>query len=1053
MLFSRMDKAGFAVFHKIAATQGKPFKIYERKGFSQDVKAKEKEKVKEKAKEKAKDNKRKNQEADRWKDTDNEKARGRGSGSGNGSGNGNDGERARSFAPDASDRKREGRASTEREPKASDRERDRFDSEDAASPRRRVQRREPAYEEPDAPRVPASSRLIHQFLPFIFWVLAILIGACLIVVELCHSDMGIGGRFISHFLCGTFGYGAFFIPVAVAYIGTRWHKIVDDARAGLKFLLMLISLVLLSTLIQTIALWSSGGADFRIDKLWNHGQAVGGGVIGGLLRSLLYLMFNNIGTLILVVASLAISLMFLFSLTPKNIWTFFQYRKKLRHERREERAEREAAELARREKLEKEERAALLRRRAREPGEDGSASLSESADLADDSAEDASEDLNKGRYRIRKKEEEAPEKRTPAEDPILSIPKKILEQEDSSDAAPVPTPEPPRPAMAVEEGERDDDGVRLREIFSQNSGHGKTSDGVITIDLPADNAPFKREPIPPAPQAPSPAKTTEEKAPVRAPKNTTVISMKVDTEQLTELENLRSDGADETEPEKPMDYQFPPISLLKEDKNIGDADATAEMKENAAILRDTLASFNIGVRDEIQCSHGPTITRYELRPKEGIRVRSIANLVDDIALSLATSGVRIEAPIPNKPFVGIEVPNHVRLTVYLRTLIENDKFRNDSGKLTACLGADVGGNPVFFDISKMPHLLIAGATGMGKSVCINCIIISLLYKARPDEVKLILIDPKKVEFTIYKDIPHLYAPIVSDPKKAAGALASAVAEMERRFELIEEVGVRDINSYNAAIANDPTKEFLPKMVIVIDELADLMMTAPGEVEASICRLAQKARAAGIHLIVGTQRPSVDVITGLIKANVPSRIACTVSSQVDSRTIIDIAGAERLIGRGDMLFAPVGISKPMRVQGAFVSDGEVEAVVEFIKEHNASAEYNKDFISTMESEAAKCGNKKGGGDSEGGDSSGDADPKFREAVKLAIDAGKISTSLMQRMLGVGYGRAAKILDRMEDLGYISPPDGNKPRRVIITMQEYMEKVVNDEFGPDSDSSED
>lgn len=328
---------------------------------------------------------------------------------------------------------------------------------------------------------------------------------------------------------------------------------------------------------------------------------------------------------------------------------------------------------------------------------------------------------------------------------------------------------------------------------------------------------------------------------------------------------------------------------------------------------------------------------------------------------------------------------------------------------------------------------------MGKSVCINSIIVSILYKAKPSEVKLILVDPKKVEFNIYKDIPHLYAPIVSDPKKAAGALASAVAEMERRFELIEEVGVRDIATYNAVTENDPTKEFMPQMVIIIDELADLMMTAPDEVEASICRLAQKARAAGIHIIIGTQRPSVDVITGLIKANIPSRIACTVASQIDSRTILDMAGAEKLIGRGDMLFAPVGASKPMRVQGAFVSEAEVERIVSFIKENNTKAKYNSDFISRIEEEAAKCGAKKGatgGGMDMGDDSVDGGDSKFADAVAVAISEGKISTSLLQRRLGVGYGRAAKLIDTMEEMGYVSKPDGNKPRKVLITMDQYL-----------------
>jgi len=321
----------------------------------------------------------------------------------------------------------------------------------------------------------------------------------------------------------------------------------------------------------------------------------------------------------------------------------------------------------------------------------------------------------------------------------------------------------------------------------------------------------------------------------------------------------------------------------------------------------------------------------------------------------------------------------------------------------------------------------------------------LLYKARPDEVKLILIDPKKVEFNSYKDIPHLYCPIVSDPAKAAGALASAVNEMERRFALIEEVGVRNIFNYNEVTKDDPTKEFMPQMVIIIDELADLMMTAKDAVESSICRLAQKARAAGIHIIIGTQRPSVDVITGLIKANIPSRIACTVTSQVDSRTIIDIGGAERLIGKGDMLFAPVGSSKPMRVQGAFVSEFEVEKIVEFIKQNNCGAKYNEEFIKLIDEEAAKCtAGKKGSAPVGGGEVEGGLDPKFKEAVELAIDSGKVATSLLQRRLEIGYGRAAKIIDQMEQMGYVSAPDGNKPRKVLISKEDFMQLAINDEI---------
>ncbi len=534
------------------------------------------------------------------------------------------------------------------------------------------------------------------------------------------------------------------------------------------------------------------------------------------------------------------------------------------------------------------------------------------------------------------------------------------------------------------------------------------------------------------------------KAGIPSERSFDAAALEVETSALTDIDE------DVLKPDPYANYVFPPTSLLAAPtQNQGITDE--EINKNIDRLMATLTSFKIRVSD-ISCSCGPTITRFEVKPEAGVRVRSIAGLVDDIALGLAKTGVRIEAPIPGKSAVGIEVPNDRAQTVQLRSLIENKAFTDMKSKISACLGADVSGKPIAFDIHKMPHLLIAGATGMGKSVCINSIIVSLLYKAKPDEVKLILIDPKKVEFGIYKDIPHLYVPIVSNPKKAAGALASAVAEMERRFAIMEEVGVRDIAKYNEITKGDPDMEFMPQIVIIIDELADLMMTAPDEVETSICRITQKARAAGIHLIIGTQRPSVDVITGLIKANIPSRIAFTVASQVDSRTIIDIAGAEKLIGRGDMLYAPVGAAKPMRVQGSYVSESEVESVCEFIKKHNGKAIYNEQFTKQIDQEAEKCGmSKKGSGgaslgvSSDDSDFSGDGeDPKLREAIEIVVTDQKASTSLLQRKLSIGYGRAAKIIDRMQELNIVSPPDGNKPRRILITKEQFMEMYLNDDI---------
>lgn len=517
------------------------------------------------------------------------------------------------------------------------------------------------------------------------------------------------------------------------------------------------------------------------------------------------------------------------------------------------------------------------------------------------------------------------------------------------------------------------------------------------------------------------------------------------TENISETEQEAMNIAIDESQKAPMPvYDYPPIDLLTQGKHASVAGAEAELRESSACLLDTLDSFNIEAQI-IGIVRGPSVTRFELTIPRGIKISRITALSDDIALSLGAANVRI-APIPDKVAVGIEVPNKTVNTVFIRECIGSPAFANAKSRLSFAVGKDITGKPVIGDIAKMPHMLIAGTTGSGKSVCINCIILSILYKATPEEVKLILVDPKKVEFSMYRDIPHLYCPIVTDPKKAAGALYSAVAEMERRFELIEEVGVRNLAGYNEVTAGDNEHPPLPQMIIIIDELADLMMTAPADVESAICRLAQKGRAAGIHLILGTQRPSVDVITGLIKANIPSRIAFTVKSQVDSRTIIDVAGAEKLIGRGDMLYAPVGATKPLRVQGAFVSDGEVESVIEYVKEHNEKPVYDESFMQTIDAEAARCGSgKKRGGedlslDDIGGAGDGE-DPKFWEAVEVAVDANKVSTSLLQRRLELGYGRAAKIIDRMQEMGFVSPADGNKPRKVLLAPQDLAEIKMN------------
>lgn len=498
--------------------------------------------------------------------------------------------------------------------------------------------------------------------------------------------------------------------------------------------------------------------------------------------------------------------------------------------------------------------------------------------------------------------------------------------------------------------------------------------------------------------------------------------------QVEEIEEEAAEDIDldHSTLEEDENYEFPPVSLLNESKKSGKDYTNRELKEIAIKLQKTLESFGVDAK-VTNVTRGPTVTRYELQPSVGVKVSKILRLSDDLALNLAAKSIRIEAPIPGKSAVGIEVPNKNTDTVSLREIIESDEFIDAKSKLSFSLGKGIDGNACVGDIAKMPHMLIAGSTGSGKSVCINSIIMSILYKAKPSEVKLILVDPKVVELSVYNGIPHLLIPVVTDPKKAAGALNWAVQEMENRYQLFANKGVRDIRGYNELLQNDGEEGVLPQIVIVIDELADLMMVASNEVEDSICRIAQKARAAGMHLIIATQRPSVDVITGIIKANIPSRIAFTVSSQIDSRTILDMGGAEKLLGRGDMLYYPVGEAKPIRIQGSFVSDSEVEEVIDYIKENN-EVRYNENVLESLE---------KANAPQVSADDEDDCDEFLTEAIELAVNMGQISASMIQRKFKVGYARAGRIVDQMEDRGIISGHQGSKPRQVLISKEEWEE----------------
>ena len=792
------------------------------------------------------------------------------------------------------------------------------------------------------------------------------------------KDIGILGDGIKNALCRLFAGASVAVPVMLVVGAFFWKSDVKNVNVIYKLIYAILILVCTSVLLHFI--FGYGDQRLTASELSDKGfDLIGGGIIGGCVCTFFVSIFGRVFSIVMPAFILIVSVLFFIGLTPKK---FFRLIKE-RYERHAAIAERKTEEDARR--REKEEYMSSIGQY-----DDGTYAPADVDVKTEDTAAAENIDIDKSVFDKAMEEEKNTSVKSIVDDGV------VIEayKGDSTDGA---------------DGAESADGgkIDLHSIFAEN---GKLSG----IDM-KDDGNFDES----GAEIDLKAKTSDE-IPVKT-------------------ENIESEHA-----EKPMNvYRFPPITLLKKPPVKKNVDVSGELEENAKKLVATLNSFNVKTQ-VVNISRGPTLTRYELAPEAGTRVRAIANLVDDISMNLATSGVRIEAPIPGKCAVGIEVPNKTVSTVYVRELIDSPAFKDAPSRLNAALGIDVAGTPVYIDLPKMPHLLIAGATGMGKSVCLNSIIVSILYKAMPSEVKFIFIDPKKVELGMYNGIPHLLVPVVTEPKKAAGALHWAVTEMERRFELIEDVGARDIKGYNSITKDDPEKEHLPHIVIVIDELADLMMTSPDEVEASICRLAQKARAAGMCLIIGTQRPSVDVITGLIKANIPSRIAFTVASQVDSRTIIDIQGAEKLIGRGDMLYAPVGFAKPLRVQGAFVSDDEIEQITQFLKENSGKAEYSDEIAASIEKEAEKCSiSKKGKNMFDNSEDSGDeeADPMLKAAIELAVESGKISTSLIQRRLSLGYGRAAKLIDKMEAMGIVSAPEGQKPRSVLISKEQYMEMRLN------------
>ena len=559
------------------------------------------------------------------------------------------------------------------------------------------------------------------------------------------------------------------------------------------------------------------------------------------------------------------------------------------------------------------------------------------------------------------------------------------------------------------------------EIPSYDGREAEVSKNIVPDDITINRAqPIMEEEAPIPEPVPEKRKTKESKK-------------QVETATANVEQEIKK-----SEEKRAKEYVFPPLSLLKHGKKSG-GDSDAHLRQTAMKLQQTLQNFNVNVTvTNVSC--GPSVTRYELQPEQGVKVSKIVGLADDIKLNLAAADIRIEAPIPGKAAVGIEVPNKENTAVMLRDLLETDEFQNHESKIAFAAGRDIAGKVVVADIMKMPHVLIAGATGSGKSVCINTLIMSILYKADPKDVKLIMIDPKVVELSVYNGIPHLMIPVVTDPKKAAGALNWAVAEMMKRYDLFAQYNVRDLKGYNAkvetveAIEEEGKPEKLPQIVIIVDELADLMMVAPGEVEESICRLAQLARAAAIHLVLATQRPSVNVITGLIKANMPSRIAFSVSSGVDSRTIIDMNGAEKLLGKGDMLFYPAGYQKPARVQGAFVSDKEVQAVVDFLVKNSESVQYNEEITNHVNSASVAAG-----GTVSGNSGADDRDAYFVDAGKFIIEKDKASIGMLQRVFKIGFNRAARIMDQLAEAGVVGEEEGTKPRKVLMSMEQFEQYI--------------
>ncbi len=869
-------------------------------------------------------------------------------------------------------------------------------------------------------------RFGDSILDEIILILIILISV-VVFVSLLTDKMGVIGAIISGFFEGILGFGGILVPIfVVAYCvwmlasKERQYPLVRIGGA----VLFLLTISAAASLVNPVELSADWSFLRRCNELFRTGAVYNGGLFGGLLGGGLYRALDVLGSGMVLFAMLIISVVmatgksFVYALS--DLLSHHKARKRARNQKIKQKAERiRQQEVYEEEQLARKEERRRKKARARE---DFNIELQE--EKSDEAPYVQETVFHKKNHVLEPKKREPIYNYVKDTEESLDIPERDAMKAAASamaasalESAARTQEMPQEVAEDIPEEIEQESAEELTQELASQEEHAEQAEP----DEPSAAEEIEQEDIPIVPlaeEAEQPASVAEKGASHAKPDMQTQPAAQKDAP-------AQEAPAEPQEIEKP--YIFPPIELLGTDPQAGQGNNRAEMVENARKLETTLKSFGVDAK-VIQISKGPTVTRYELSPSQGVKVSKIVNLADDIALNLAASGIRIEAPIPGKAAVGIEVPNRETKSVYLRTVLESDTFQQHPSKLAFALGQDIAGNPVVTDIAKMPHLLIAGATGSGKSVCINTLITSILYKAKPDEVKLLLVDPKVVELSVYNGIPHLLIPVVTDPKKASSALNWAVREMLQRYNDFAAYGVRDMKGFNKLMEEKgDEKGKMCQIVIIIDELADLMMAVPGEVEDAICRLAQMARAAGMHLIIATQRPSVDVITGVIKANIPSRLAFAVSSGIDSRTILDVVGAEKLLGKGDMLFYPQGQSKPARLQGAFVTDQEVEAIVDFLKQ-SGKPYYTQETIDQI-----TTGGKSGGADAE------EADEFYEQAVELVLQKEKASVSMLQRQFRIGYNRASRLMDDLERRGIVGPEDGSKPRKVLITRSEWEERM--------------